>query len=170
MTLLDPRDPASCDPAYQNRIQALDRRIEAEARQISTVENDQVGAELYRLATRVYLARSSSYHAWEVDRVLEDTFISDRVLQSCDGCRHFFPLFVLAGEARSDEHRAAILRLMERTEAANAGARRGIGWLRDAVRAVWAQHDLHADGELLVDYAGVMSATMSSSGSIQSFV
>jgi hypothetical protein len=83
-------------------------------------------------------------------------------------CGHFFPVFILASETRTDEPRTAILNLIDRIER-NAKIR-GIKRLRHTIQSIWVQQDLHADSDLLVNYLGMMSAVVSSSKPPFSFV
>jgi hypothetical protein len=39
----------------------------------------------------------------------------------------------------------------------------------DAIQSIWVQQDLHADGDILVNYLDVMSAGISSTSTIPSF-
>lgn len=83
------------------------------------------------------------------------------------GCEHFFPLLILACEARRDDQRVAILNLVERTQ--RDSRIRTVRGVMDAIQSIWVQQDLHADGDILVNYLDVMSAGISSTSTIPSF-
>lgn len=125
-------------------------------------------AELYQIATRVYLARASRC-PWDpparLDSLIDETFAGPA--QFCGSCEHFFPLLILACEARKEEHRTVILNLMERT--ARDTRIRSIQGVKNAVLSVWVQQDLNADSDLLENYVGIISAAISMSSSVPSF-
>ncbi|KAI0479152.1 fungal-specific transcription factor domain-containing protein [Xylariaceae sp. FL0804] len=161
-TVLDPADPRTRTPEYQMRLQVLEEAMEnVPAMPVTDA------AELYRMATRVYLARTSQ-NTWQrsasLDSIMESTYA---VAKTCNSCCHWFPLFILACEAREDEHRSAVLSLIERT--GESIRKRSIGWVRNAVQSVWVQRDLHEDSDLLMDYVAIMNAVVSSSSTVPSF-
>ncbi|KAJ3541190.1 hypothetical protein NM208_g4721 [Fusarium decemcellulare] len=170
-TLVDPRDPRSRHQDYKNRLQALDGEIEtvsvASASAKLTPEVS-FAVELYRVATRIYLARASQ-SPWEppanLDHLIDAAFSGSS--KSCaSGCEHFFPLLILACEARREDQRVAILNLVERTQ---RDARiRSVRGVIDAIESIWVQQDLHADSDVLVNYLDLLSAGISSARSIPS--
>lgn len=121
------------------------------------------------MATRVYLARASQ-RPWEppakLDHILDDAL--EAVVDVCGGCEHFFPLFILSCEARKEEHRVAMLSLIDRT--ARDTRIRSVQGVRNTVLAIWVQQDLHEDGDLWVNYTDMMRAVISSSSAVPSFV
>ncbi|KAK8139352.1 hypothetical protein PG984_002732 [Apiospora sp. TS-2023a] len=159
-TLLDPRDPKSREPNYINHLRTLEVQLEETTppslSNPSTTPKADVGTELYQLATRVYLARATQ-SPWESPASLETITRSvfEGTVVTCHSCEHFFPLFILACEARRDEDRAAVLGLIERTSRNSARGARSLGFVRGAVRGVWVQQDLHAEGERVMDYVAV---------------
>ncbi|KAI1762882.1 fungal-specific transcription factor domain-containing protein [Hypoxylon sp. FL1150] len=174
-TLLDPRDPASRSEEYQGRLRALERRVEnvhttqVWARPDSTDSGDTaLAVEVWQAATRVYLARATR-SPWEVPADLEaliDKAFAGPVVNCV--CPHFFPLFVIACEARTDDRRMAILRLIDSTEGSLHVRSRT--WLKELIQSVWVHQDLHEDTELLVNYVDVVSDLISSSTYVPSFV
>lgn len=168
--LLDPRDPRSGSPEYQDSLIALETRIDDVSIESDTAISTPEAAfavELYRMATRVYLARASQ-NPWEEPTKLDSWIdaVFDGPMKTCS-CEHFFPLLILACEARRDEHRVAILNLIDRTQ---RDARiRSVQGVKDAIQSIWVQQDLHADSDLLVNYFGIMSTVISSSTAVPSF-
>ncbi|GKT43336.1 uncharacterized protein ColSpa_03517 [Colletotrichum spaethianum] len=77
-------------------------------------------------------------------------------------------MFILSCEARTDERRAAIINLINRTE--RSARTRSLKGLRDLIQSIWVQQDLHADSDLLVNYHGIISTVVSSSTTLLSFV
>ncbi|KAH9906819.1 fungal-specific transcription factor domain-containing protein [Xylariomycetidae sp. FL2044] len=99
-------------------------------------------AELYRIATFLYLQRASNHaHANESRTMfLQQAF---EILRSLDVCTSPWPLFVIACEADTDEQRIEILQNLDQMD-----ARRRIGnvlVLRSIVESFWKQQDLQAD-------------------------
>ncbi|SCO90463.1 uncharacterized protein FRV6_14591 [Fusarium oxysporum] len=167
---MDPQDPQSQSPEYRNSL----RRLEAQVDDLiaSPVPNDlnpesAFALELYRVATRIYIARASQ-SPWEAPAVLDSLVdaLFNGPVASCT-CIHFFPLLILACESRRDDQRVAILNLIDRTQ---RDARiRSMKAVTNAIQAVWVQQDLHADSEVLVNYMDLLSIGISSSSSIPSF-
>jgi Fungal specific transcription factor domain len=127
-----------------------------------------LAVEIYRMATQVYLARASQSQ-WEpsttLDSEINEAFAKIMGFYSCNS---FFPLFILACEARTDERRAAIIGLINRTE--RSVRTRSLKGLRAVIQSIWVQQDLHADSDLLVNYLGIISTVISSSNTLLSFV
>ncbi|KAI1816334.1 fungal-specific transcription factor domain-containing protein [Poronia punctata] len=99
-------------------------------------------AELYRLATFLYLHRACS-----TDTVQEvrSTYLQQaiQILTDLDVCTSPWPLFVVACETENDQQRIVILRTLDRMD-----EERHIGnifVLRHIVEAFWKQQDLQAD-------------------------
>ncbi|KAI1778172.1 fungal-specific transcription factor domain-containing protein [Hypoxylon cercidicola] len=170
-TLLDPRDPTSRSEEYHDRLSVLERRIENVHITPPSANLDADAAlavEVFQTATRVYLVRASQ-SPWEMpaslDSLIDKAFAGPIV--NCT-CPHFFPLFILACEARTDDRRRAILDLIDSTE--NDIRVRNRAWLKEVIQSVWVHQDLHADSDLLVNYVDVMSEMISSSDTVPSFV
>ncbi|KAK2014469.1 hypothetical protein LZ32DRAFT_657304 [Colletotrichum eremochloae] len=168
--LLDPWDPRSRDADYHANLKELERRAESLSLHHGAEEDADIvhGAEIWKIATRVYLARASQ-NRWEpsadLDSVIDEQFVRITTFYSC---RHFFPLFILSCEARTDERRAAIVGLISRTE--RSALTRSLKGLRDLILSIWVQQDLHADSDLLVNYHGIISTVISSGNTPLSFV
>lgn len=97
-------------------------------------------AELYRVATLLYHHRVYASH---LDRTKErGNYLHHAfdLLSQMHLCTSPWPLFVVASEANSDEHRLLILRMLDRMDEA-----RKIGnvfVLRDIIQSFWKQQDL----------------------------
>ncbi|OIW26431.1 hypothetical protein CONLIGDRAFT_671996 [Coniochaeta ligniaria NRRL 30616] len=170
-TVLDPWDHRSRNEDYHLRLRALETRIGGLVIMPSSAgpkTGVELAVEIYQIATQIYLVRASQ-SSWEsstgLDALIDRAFAIPLV--SCE-CSHFFPLFIVACEARTDEQRATILSLIGKAETSMRG--RNMEWLRGVVQSVWVQQDLHADGDLLVDYLGMISTVISSSNALPSFV
>lgn len=169
--LLDPWERRSRGEEYHNRLLALERRV-GNLSPPPALAGPRTGTalavEVYQIATQIYLVRAAQ-SSWEpsqgMDALIDRAFAIPLV--SCS-CSHFFPLFIVACEARTDEQRATVLSLIGRAETSPRA--RDMSWLRRVIQSIWVQQDLHADGDLLVDYLGMISAVISSSSSLPSFV
>lgn len=87
------------------------------------------------------------------------------IFEELETCQWPFPLLIFACEARGDGERMVILDLIAKTER-NARVR-SLESLKIMIRFVWTQDDL---SEEPIDYADKMSALMSISDSVPSFV
>ncbi|KAI8663194.1 Zn(2)-C6 fungal-type domain-containing protein [Fusarium keratoplasticum] len=171
-TLVDPRDPRSRHEDYIRRLKELESRIDTVSVTSTSAklsDDATFAVELYQVATRIYLARASQ-SPWEppanLDALIETGFSGPSKICT-SGCEHFFPLLILACEARRDDQRVAILNLVERTQ--RDSRIRTVRGVMDAIQSIWVQQDLHADGDILVNYLDVMSAGISSTSTIPSF-
>ncbi|KAI0134653.1 fungal-specific transcription factor domain-containing protein [Xylariales sp. AK1849] len=99
-------------------------------------------AELYRIATFLYLQRTCNTSAAHELRTvyLEQAF---QVLSCLPVCTSPWPLFVIACETENDDQRIEILQTLDRMD-----DERCIGnvfVLRDIIESFWKQQDIHAD-------------------------
>lgn len=170
-TLLDPRDPRSRNKEYHDRLRVLEGRIETvRIKPVSarSTPDASFAVELYQMATRIYLVRASQ-SPWEpprrLDSLIDAAFTGP--VKSCT-CVHFFPLLILACEARRDEQRVAIINLIERTQ--RDAHIRSIQVVKNAIQSIWVQQDLNTDSDLLENYVGILSAVISSSDTVPSLV
>lgn len=126
---------------------------------------------MYQISTLIYLSRATGARAGSGGGGGRLGNLARSIMDSHTArtrCHHMFPLFILACEARTEEQRAAILDLIHHMEQpSNAGR---IELLRHEIQAVWVQLDLYQDVDLLEDYLGLMSAVVSSSRTLPSFV
>ncbi|CAI0650279.1 unnamed protein product [Colletotrichum noveboracense] len=169
-TVLDSRDPRTSNTNYQDHLQDLKGRVgnvSIESASAEPTSDSMFAVHLYQIATQIYLARLSQ-SPWEpaedLDALVDAAFAGP--IQSCS-CEHFFPLLILACEAHRDDQRLAIINLIERTQ--RDTRIRSIEGVRNTVRSIWAQQDLHKDGEILMDYLGIMTTAISSSSAVPSF-
>lgn len=97
-------------------------------------------AELYRLATALYLHRVIPQPADNPANFVEKAFAA---LEQLEVATSPWPMFVIACECRSEAHRVKVLRALDGMDMA-----RRIGnvySLRDLIEAYWTQRDLAAD-------------------------
>ena len=169
-TLLDPWDPRARSDEYHTHLMNLEGAV----RSLPTVDiaehpdNDILPVDLYKLAMRIFLIRTSC-NAWQLPSELKPLIDQALMIPARSPmCAHFFPLFIVACEAATDEQRAAVLGLIDRSE--NGPRARSMEQLRKGVLAVWVQQDLHADGYPVANYLGIMRAVIGSSETFPSFV
>jgi len=117
-------------PRHEQRLSQLER-----VRTLAT-------AELYRLATFLYLHRACST---ETPQETRSTCIQQalQILSDLDVCTSPWPLFAIACETENDEQRITIFRTLDRMD-----EERHIGnvfVLRHIIESFWKQQDLQAD-------------------------
>ncbi|KAI1187216.1 fungal-specific transcription factor domain-containing protein [Nemania serpens] len=187
--LLDPSDPRSHEASYKERLRALEWKVDnLPSAPITSspspssfsspsfsnydYEDDDTPdytINLYKAATRIYLSRATQNPLLapvDLTPFLSPLFAGP--VQTCHYCRHFFPLLIIACEARGEDQRAAILNLVDRTE--ERGYVRTMAAFRAQVCAFWTLRDLVDDEELLLDYTGLLRAVVSESSALPSFV
>lgn len=157
-TLFDLWDPRTRNEEYYKRLKAIEYRIGSlpiMPVSFSLGADDAVAVQVYQMAARIYFARASQ-SSWELSTKM-DSFI-DNVFSGplpAHACGHFFNVFVLACEARTDERRTTIVGLIDRTE--RSAQIRGIEALRHRIQSIWVQQDLYADSDLLLNYLSIIS-------------
>lgn len=156
-------------PDYPNSVQILLQKLEdISVTPVPTGTDPETAfaMNLYQVATRIYIARataSPSEAPAMLDSLIDALF--DGPVKTCN-CQHFFPLLILACEARKDEQRVAILNLIDRTQ--RDTRIRSIKGVTNAIQSIWVHQDLHADGDLLVNYLDLLSIGISSGSTIPS--
>lgn len=167
--LLDPLDPRSRDEDYQAHLRSLQWNVmNLPASSASYADSDPIEkaselplpVQMYQRATIVYLLRASQdplRPSAKLDNIIDKSF-AERI--TAPSCSHFFPLFILACEARTDEERTAILDLIERTEKGSPA--RDMRRFRAGIQSFWVQRDLHADSDLIMSYMDLMKVVVSS--------
>ncbi|KAK2591164.1 hypothetical protein QQS21_011140 [Conoideocrella luteorostrata] len=101
--------------------------------------------KLYELAAAIYLSRVSEYvsgRVRDVQSLLDDAFELLRCIRTCE---LQFPLLILGCESKTDEQRAMMLELVQRTE--QKSYYRSLDCLRRSLRALWVQEDLATEGD-----------------------
>lgn len=121
--------------------------------------------ELYQLAALVYLERISHNFSCAASQISEMVARGFGILSQLETCQWPFPLMIFACEAWTDEKRMMILELIAKTE--REAHARSLDCLKNMIRIFWTQEDL-AGKEL--DYVDKMSAMMSTSDSVPTFV
>lgn len=122
-------------------------------------------AELYRLAGLIYLHRAGRRTPLSnpvLQQLTEDAY---RILETLETCERTFPLFIISCEARRDDRRAIILRLINATQ--NRFAPTNMLRVRSFIERFWAQEDLDVDQE--IDYATKITAVLSTNNGLPAF-
>ncbi|KAF7562897.1 hypothetical protein G7046_g1234 [Stylonectria norvegica] len=170
-TLLDPLDPASQDEEYKARMAQLEMQVRTLPDGSSTPEtwaspdnNLLLSIELYQVSTLIYLIRASGGPTSKLKALVERAFAAPVQYHSC---HHFFPLFVLGCEAKTEEQRSLILALIERTE--RDSLMRSMKGVRDGIEGIWVQQDLHADEDLVINYDTMLSGVISANSTLPSY-
>ena len=171
---LYPWNPRYHTDEYQEYIDGLESRLKnlsltglgaGTALSVVTEDLDQV-LELFRLAGLVYLERISknfSGQSRKLDTWTEKAFL---IFNKLDTCRNTFPLFVFGCEARTDDRRMMILKLIAKTER-NPHLRNLLD-TKVLIQSAWIQDDLQVDGE--VEYIQKLGLVLSTSDAIPNFV
>lgn len=96
--------------------------------------------KVYQLAMLLYLARSSDGLIDQPIRTQQHMDQAFAIFPRLSSCKHQFPIYVIGCEARTDEQRAVILDVIDRTE--KMGASRSLSYCKTLLQAIWAQDDL----------------------------
>ena len=124
-----------------NLTQHLDPRAEAQL-QLRERARIYTTAELYRIATFLYLQRTCNTPHAEEERALYMEY-AFKALRSLAICTSPWPLFVIACETETDEQRIEILQILDQMD-----DERNIGnllVLRNIIESFWKRKDLQAD-------------------------
>jgi Fungal specific transcription factor domain len=156
-------------PAHQALLRTLQLRLQRLEQRLPSVEDAeslcmdkaaarlQQTAELYRLATLIYLervSRNTPRSCPRIKTVLDDAF---NLLQSIGVCQRPWPLFVVALDARSDDERRLVLDIL--SEVLRVRPYGNMRNIERMVEAAWIQQDF-SDGEFdqLFIFNAVISA------------
>ncbi|KAK4061986.1 transcriptional regulator family: Fungal Specific TF [Trichoderma aggressivum f. europaeum] len=146
--LVEPHDPRAQAIEYQSRLCSLESTLINDSVAKTTTPGSDEGediivAELYQLATLVYLLNGSSSSRipdHQLDGLIDRGFCLIRKLRTCERC---FPLLILGSEARTDEERMLLLELIHKTGAKHNES--SLMRVRAGLEMVWSQRDLEAD-------------------------
>ncbi|KAL6875812.1 fungal-specific transcription factor domain-containing protein [Trichoderma longibrachiatum] len=150
----EPDDPNFQSESHLKQIRSLEIRLKyLQQRQSSLFPLDTTPqestqettvAELYRLATTIYLLRMAKREPDSAKSVLQAVDKAYETLNRLEHCERPWPLFVIALEARSEEHRGIMLRVLGKSV-----ERRPLGAMALVARMVpdaWTQLDLREGG------------------------
>lgn len=154
-TIKRPTDPGYFSSDYAASLERLEAKIKSMPQDSANVAmtptegtDDSFGVEMYQVAALIYLERASrnfSGQSEKIQRLVERGFY---VLGIVDKCIAALPLFIIGLEARTDEQRLLMLRLIER--ASSVSKLRSLETAGRLVKAAWIQDDLETENE--VDY------------------
>ncbi|EEP76440.1 predicted protein [Uncinocarpus reesii 1704] len=157
--------PAITSPEDRREYEESIRILGSQIKSLPINKSSNSTLELFHLATLTYLNRATG-------NLLEDDSQTQRrisrafaLLSSQKSCERQFLLFILGGEARTEEDRRMILDLIARTE--KTAASRSLFLTGALINYVWVQDDL-ADREL--DYMKKMNTIISICSILPSFV
>lgn len=122
-------------------------------------------AELFQLATLVYLDRASGNLLDQEARTQERISKAFTILSQLPTCERQFPLFLLGCEARTDEQRVTIFDLISNTEKNTSS--RSFMYTKRLLQAIWVQDDLATQQ---IDYTNKLSAMISCCSTLPTFV
>lgn len=127
-----------------------------------------VPLQLFRLATLIYLERvSKNFSGWS-SQISEWTAEGFRLLSNKQGTKSPFPVFILACEARTDEHRLTILRVLDENFRLNQAYHNHLQTVKTIIQRAWVQDDLLEDGDL--EYIRKLNLVISSSNGVPFFI
>ena len=173
--VLDRHDPRRRSPAHLRRLRGLESRLDSlvqlprvawahaadeeeyQQQQHNAAREQQI-AELYRLASRIYLARVARGAARGDAAVVALVDRALAVLRAARPCGRPWPLFVVALEARTEDERGIV-----RDALAASMARMPPGNLqlvRSMVHAAWVRLDLAGDGAEMMEVYNVVVSGM----------
>jgi hypothetical protein len=122
--------------------------------------------EIYRLATLIYLERASRNFSGSSPKLTAWANEAFDLLARLETCRHAFPIFIVACEARTDEQKIIIIDCLENSTRDGKPVL-GFSAVRDMVQTAWALEDLETEQE--VDYLAKMDIVVSGCDIMPSF-
>jgi hypothetical protein len=96
--------------------------------------------ELYRLATLTYLERASGNQSRQSNKLSRWTKKAFTMLSELETCRWQFPLLIFGCEARCDDRRMIIMKLISRTE--KSAHVRSFNTISSIIQFIWGQASL----------------------------
>jgi hypothetical protein len=122
---------------------------------------------LIRVATLIYFTRTSTNFSGQSTTIDEWNNEGLQLLASGTNCQWPFPLFILACEARTDEHRLRIMETFEINFNLDKVYHLHLQTIKTMIQAAWAQEDLATEGQL--EYIRKLNLVMSSSIAVPIF-
>ncbi|KAI9742119.1 MAG: hypothetical protein M1834_000509 [Cirrosporium novae-zelandiae] len=169
--VLDPANPSYFSDTHERTMKSLELRL-INVRQVMEVHDGEQQtrsekiAELYRIATLVYLKRAAQKHpssSCEVRELIDNAMM---LLSQLETCERPFPLFVIGCEARDDIQRSQIIDILSKTQ-----QQRKVGNLisvQEMIEVAWIQDDLHTEQEL--DFTSKLTVAMSTNAILPTFI
>ncbi len=155
---IDRTNPFSLSATYMDNIEFLETQVQSlkqQPKRTSDAEaHDAETAELYRLATLIYLRRAVRGDPRDSKAVKNLVDQSFAILNIRQFSLRLWPLFIIALEAHDEERRRIILFIF--TESLKRQPSRSIALLKQMVLAAWVQQDLQLqdlDPLVLYDFA-----------------
>lgn len=147
----DPADPSYRSPTHIQALRRLEIRLDSLEQRDSGVTEDEAArtiaaseARLYLLARWIYLRRLG----WGEERMsdklrplLDEAY---SILAGTIRCKKAWPLFVVGLEARDEDERAIVMKVMGRSLEEEPLA--NLALTRRMIKAAWVQEDLRLDG------------------------
>jgi len=113
-------------------------------------------AELYRLSGLIYLQRAARGAFSSNPAVKELVDAAYNIIKRMESCGNTFPIFIIGCEARSDERRAEILRILRTTRSVLGSM--NINRVHEFIERFWAQEDL--DVEQTIEYTTKVTSVL----------
>ncbi|KAI9151375.1 hypothetical protein HJFPF1_08577 [Paramyrothecium foliicola] len=170
-SVLEQHKPLYHSDAYRKHLAMLQRRLkDVNLEDQSTgstpiVKKDHIIPELYRLASLIYLERSSGNISADSIEIAEWVATGSQLFEKLGTCSLPLLLFIFGLEARSDAERMKILRLISKTERETQA--RNLNTAKAMIRMSWVQDDL---GTSYIDYVEKINMLLSSSKALPTFL
>ncbi|KIV88556.1 hypothetical protein, variant 1 [Exophiala mesophila] len=169
-TILYPWDSQYHSIEYQDYLGKLETRLEtlelSDSRVGNESEDDIKITDLFRLAGLIYLERTSKSFSGQSPKVEGWVNKAFAIIASIERCRQPLPIFIIGCEARSDERRQEVLRLVSKTQ--TDPRVRNMHELGDLLQSFWVQDDLDVESE--VEYVRKVSLVVSTCAAVPIFV
>ncbi|KXH29561.1 hypothetical protein CSIM01_06294 [Colletotrichum simmondsii] len=165
--ILPSDNPETHTQEYRCKIRTLKEEIESlrvtASYSLADLKSEMIAAksEVYRLSTLVYLSRTTDQGEQEDSGVAALVERGLQLLPLMGTCERPLPLLIFGCEARTDEERLRILKLVSNAE--NTLPDRELHSVKKLLHALWTQDDLHADNILKPTYIEKLSAVFSAS-------
>ncbi|UNI17470.1 hypothetical protein JDV02_003811 [Purpureocillium takamizusanense] len=158
-TVVEPTKPHHHSQGYRQDVELLGSALTSGRFADSSGKADDM--ELFRLAILVYLHRAAEPILGHPEKLADCIARAFEALAHIDGYRYPFALLIFGHEARTDEQRMTVLRLIGKTrETSPADSLASVGRI---VRFLWVHDDLMDGGQ---DYLGKLSAAISSASAL----
>ena len=177
-SIVDPSHPQYHSETYREELESLEHDLESilSGKHVSKADRIDFGTtksstrsvailEVYRLAALIYLERASRNFSGTSPKLDAWVGAAYDLLAALDVCKHGFPVFIIACEARTDAQRIIILDCLGRTKRAMPTASMKI--LQGMIQSAWSLEDLETERE--VDYMTKLDVVVSGCETMPSF-
>jgi hypothetical protein len=132
---------------------------------LTAQDREYANLELYRLAALIYLERASRNFSGTSAKIDAWSRAALQIIEKMKYCKHIFPVFIIACEARTDEQRIIVLDCIH--NAVEIASSQSLQTAEEMIHRAWGLDDLETEHD--VSYLAKLDLIMSVHETMPSF-